>query len=104
MHKRPRRIKGSKAQPPIALLLSNLVGTGEHRRLFWRYAGIMLVPTVLIVLGTCGYMVIEDSPFLVTASNPMHHTDFGLERYLRGKGLEQVAGGDTGTRVWRLGG
>src|SRR6476646_7812417 len=64
MHKRPHRTKGSKANPAVALLLSNLVGLGEHRRLFWRYAAIMLVPTVLIFLGTGGYMVIEKSSFL----------------------------------------
>jgi SAM-dependent methyltransferase len=51
-----------------------------------------------------GGVLIEDSPFLVTASNPMHHTDFGLDAYLRGKGLEQVDGREGGTRVWRLSG
>jgi voltage-gated potassium channel len=62
IHKRPP--KGSKANPAISLLLSNLIGGVENRKLFWRYATIMLVPTVLIILGTLGYMLIEGSSFL----------------------------------------
>ncbi len=65
MHKKPQRIKGSKGRrPAVSLLLSNLVGTTSPHRPAWRYAAIMLVPMVLIVLGTCGYLIIEDTNFL----------------------------------------
>jgi voltage-gated potassium channel len=55
-------IRASKARTPrrrgVALLLSNLREAGESGHL-QRYIALMLVPVVLVIGGTAGYMVIE---------------------------------------------
>ena len=45
--------------------------------------------------------LVENSPFVVTAANPMHHEDFGFEPFMNQAGFAVTAGGDDGTRVWR---
>jgi SAM-dependent methyltransferase len=47
--------------------------------------------------------LVENSPFVVSSANPMHHEDFGLEPYMQGAGFTVAAHGDDGTRVWRRG-
>jgi 2-polyprenyl-3-methyl-5-hydroxy-6-metoxy-1,4-benzoquinol methylase len=46
-------------------------------------------------------MLVENSPFVVNTSNPMHHEDFGLQPFLRESGFELVEDGGENTRVWR---
>jgi 2-polyprenyl-3-methyl-5-hydroxy-6-metoxy-1,4-benzoquinol methylase len=46
-------------------------------------------------------VLVENSPFVVNTSNPMHHEDFGLEPFLRDWGFELVMDGGENTRVWR---
>jgi 2-polyprenyl-3-methyl-5-hydroxy-6-metoxy-1,4-benzoquinol methylase len=61
-----------------------------------------LAETLLPALAPAGVLV-EDSPFVISASNPMHHTDFGLDAFLEEKGLRVVSDGSAATRVWRRG-
>jgi hypothetical protein len=56
--------------------------------------------TLLPALAPGGVLV-EDSPFVITASNPMHHADFGLDALLQEWGLGVTDVGSSGTRVWR---
>ncbi len=46
-----------------------------------------------------GGVVIEDSPFVRNASNPMHHADWGLGELLEGRGFAVVRR-DGHARVW----
>jgi hypothetical protein len=55
---------------------------------------------LLPALSPTGALV-ENSPFVVTAANPMHHEDFGFEPFMDQSGFAVAAGGDDGTRVWR---
>lgn len=48
-----------------------------------------------------GGVLVENSPFVVNVSNPMHHDDWGLDEHLRGRGLALERVADDGTRVWR---
>jgi hypothetical protein len=48
-----------------------------------------------------GGALVENSPFVVSSSNPMHHEDFGLEPFMDESGFAVVANGADGTRVWR---
>ena len=60
----------------------------------------MLERQILPALAGEGVLV-ENSPFVVNAANPMHHEDFGLETFMRDAGFAVVANGADGTRVWR---
>jgi 2-polyprenyl-3-methyl-5-hydroxy-6-metoxy-1,4-benzoquinol methylase len=46
-------------------------------------------------------VLVESSPFVVNTSNPMHHEDFGFERFMQQAGFNVVANGAHLTRVWR---
>lgn len=50
-----------------------------------------------------GGVLVEDSPFVVNASNPMHHEDPGLDEELTANGMELVER-DGPLRVWRAAG
>lgn len=45
--------------------------------------------------------LIENSPFVVSTANPMHHEDFGLEAFMEAAGFSVATNGGDGTRVWR---
>ena len=45
--------------------------------------------------------LVEQSPFVLNASNPMHHDDFGLEAMLEGRALTLVLKGPDAIRVWQ---
>jgi 2-polyprenyl-3-methyl-5-hydroxy-6-metoxy-1,4-benzoquinol methylase len=47
-----------------------------------------------------GGVLIEDSPFVRTIANPMHHADWGLAELLGARGFE-VRSRDAHTRVWQ---
>jgi 2-polyprenyl-3-methyl-5-hydroxy-6-metoxy-1,4-benzoquinol methylase len=49
-------------------------------------------------------VLVENSPFVTTAANPMHHRDFGLRALLAERGFELVLSGEEGTCVWRADG
>jgi len=44
---------------------------------------------------------VENSPFEVNASNPMHHIDFGFDRFMRNQAFALIAQHTDKTRVWR---
>jgi 2-polyprenyl-3-methyl-5-hydroxy-6-metoxy-1,4-benzoquinol methylase len=46
-------------------------------------------------------VIVENSPFVVNVSNPMHHEDFGFEAHMAAAGYAVVGLGDDGTRTWR---
>ena len=46
-------------------------------------------------------VLIEDSPFVISPSNPMHHDDFGLDALLRSCGMSLVGDEERPTRIWR---
>ncbi len=48
-----------------------------------------------------GGVLIEDSPFVRNTSNPMHHTDFGLQALMEEHQFTIVAHGGGLLRVWR---
>jgi 2-polyprenyl-3-methyl-5-hydroxy-6-metoxy-1,4-benzoquinol methylase len=48
-------------------------------------------------------VLVENSPFVVNTSNPMHHEDFGLEEFLLDAGFRLAHDGGENTRVWRKG-
>jgi SAM-dependent methyltransferase len=48
-----------------------------------------------------GGVLIENSPFVRNMANPMHHQDWGMDAYLRDRGLALEHTGADGTRVWR---
>jgi hypothetical protein len=60
----------------------------------------VLEATLLPAMADGGVLV-EDSPFVATAANPMHHEDFGLDAFLEERGLGAVGDGSRGVRVWR---
>jgi hypothetical protein len=60
----------------------------------------MLERQLLPALSSEGALV-ENSPFVVTSANPMHHEDFGLEPFMDESGFAVAADGADGTRVWR---
>jgi SAM-dependent methyltransferase len=45
-------------------------------------------------------LLIENSPFVINAANPMHHQDFGLVEYLHSRGFKSLSTAADGTRVW----
>lgn len=49
-----------------------------------------------------GGVLVENSPFVVDSSNPMHHDDFGFETFMRERGFVVTAEDGDGTRVWSL--
>jgi 2-polyprenyl-3-methyl-5-hydroxy-6-metoxy-1,4-benzoquinol methylase len=55
-----------------------------------------LLPT----LAPSGVLV-ENSPFVVNTSNPMHHEDFGLMQFLLERSFTLVEDGGENTRIWR---
>jgi 2-polyprenyl-3-methyl-5-hydroxy-6-metoxy-1,4-benzoquinol methylase len=59
-------------------------------------------PTVARLLDAVrpGGSLVERSPFQTSASNPMHHGDFGLQELLAARGFELVDGAEDGTNVW----
>jgi 2-polyprenyl-3-methyl-5-hydroxy-6-metoxy-1,4-benzoquinol methylase len=63
-------------------------------------AAAVLEDTLLPAMAPGGVLV-EDSPFVVTTANPMHHEDFGFEAFLTERGLAAVTDGAMGVRVWR---
>jgi SAM-dependent methyltransferase len=62
--------------------------------------GSVLERQILPALANNGVLV-ENSPFVVNAANPMHHEDFGFERFMAEAGFAVAANGAEGTRVWR---
>lgn len=44
--------------------------------------------------------LVENSPFIVSTANPMHHEDFGLEPFMHDAGFAIAQNGEDGTRVW----
>jgi len=50
---------------------------------------------------TPGGVLVENSPFVINSANPMHHEDFGFERFMRSAGFDMVEAGLEGTRVWQ---
>lgn len=45
-------------------------------------------------------VLIENSPFVVNVSNPMHHENFGFEAHMQGAGFDISDRGRDGTRIW----
>ena len=54
-------------RPGVAMLHGGLVQGGRPRRLLIRYLLVMLVPTLLIIVGTAGYYLIEPEATLLDA-------------------------------------
>lgn len=54
---------------------------------------------LLPALGETG-ILIENSPFVVNSSNPMHHEDFGFELYMKQAEFKIYEQGPDGTRIW----
>jgi SAM-dependent methyltransferase len=48
-------------------------------------------------------LIVENTRFVVNASNPMHHLDWGLDPQLEGAGFGRIMRAEDGTRVWRRG-
>jgi SAM-dependent methyltransferase len=46
-------------------------------------------------------VLVENSPFVINAANPMHHEDYGFEAHMRSEGFEPGGAADDGTRVWK---
>jgi len=46
-------------------------------------------------------VLVENSPFVINSSNPMHHEDFGLEEFMNEAGFELLTRSEDMTRVWR---
>jgi hypothetical protein len=63
-------------------------------------ARVVLAGTLLPALREDGAFV-ENSPFLVNAWNPMHHDDFGFDRFMRDSSFEVTAEHTDNTRAWR---
>jgi 2-polyprenyl-3-methyl-5-hydroxy-6-metoxy-1,4-benzoquinol methylase len=55
---------------------------------------------LLPALAPMGALV-ENTPFIVSSANPMHHEDFGFEPFMVAAGFAVAANGGDGTRVWR---
>src|SRR5947209_1676567 len=66
-HVHHRRGKGrAPHRPGVAILVASLRDTPGYS-LLRRYLLIMLVPTVLIVVGTAGYLIIEEKAEFIDA-------------------------------------
>jgi hypothetical protein len=46
-------------------------------------------------------LIVENTPFEINVSNPMHHRDWGLDSQLEEAGFSPIAIADDRTRVWR---
>jgi SAM-dependent methyltransferase len=60
----------------------------------------VLEEQLLPALNGSGVLV-ENSPFVINTSNPMHHEDFGLDEFLLNAGFALAHDGGENTRVWR---
>jgi hypothetical protein len=60
----------------------------------------ILDSVLLPAMGSSG-LLIENTSFVINTSNPMHHTDWGLDEHLGVRGLSLVSESEDRTRVWR---
>ena len=59
----------------------------------------MLSEIILPSLNASG-LLIEDSPFVINVSNPMHHADFGFAEFMGSQGFRVVMEGEGMLRAW----